>query len=167
MALSSSSQILIFYLQITYQRIVGSYQRWWHCHAPMHSVLQIDFDWIMLQSSGWELCILNKNSETTNKSLQCLNCILLRMTLECYDLIKLICCYTLMWAHLAKDGAPWLLMTNALPRKTVKWHGEALCPRFKTSLHVKYVNFRIPNGPVVQNGCEDVQVTPPRSGQGC
>lgn len=29
------------------------------------------------------------------------------------------------------------------------------------------VNFRIPNGHVVYNGCEDVQVTPPRSGQGC
>jgi hypothetical protein len=30
----------------------------------------------------------------------------MRMTLECYDLITLICCHTLMWAHLAQDGAP-------------------------------------------------------------
>jgi hypothetical protein len=30
----------------------------------------------------------------------------MRMTLECYDLIKPICCHTLMWAHLAQDGAP-------------------------------------------------------------
>jgi hypothetical protein len=87
----------------------------------------------------------------------------MRMTLECYDLIKPICCHTLMWTYLVQDGAPRLLLTNALPRKTLKWHGEVLCPGFKISVCVKYVNF----SPVVYNGCEDVQVTPPRSGQGC